>query len=330
MPSATARPVPLATASPTFAPLQGCRADVETFPTRVGGRPTSLAMGADRAIWFANGSVIGRMTPSGSVRTFALPDGVRSFSIANGFGGELWFTDQGTTAIGRISPSGKVRMFPTPTREGNPIGVGGAANPFSITKGPDGAMWFTESAADRIGRITPEGVITEYELPSYDRVHANPQGIVLGPDDRLWFVQPLDGTIAAFDPKTKRFREYDLPIRDAFPADITSANGVVFVADPNNGIVRVKPDGTATVSRLPTPDQQVWQVGVSGNAAWYLETKRGTIGRIAADGRPYTVATRGKGALGVEAHPSIGSGPDGTWFVESQARRLGRVRILCT
>ena len=326
-PTATPRPTgtvavmptaaPGATPSRTFSPLSGCDASVAAFPTGLGGNPTSLARGDDGATWFANGNVVGHMTPSGEVHSFRLPKDVRSFSIANGFDGEMWFTDQGTTAIGRISPSGKVQMFPTPTREGNPIGIGGDANPFSITKGPDGAMWFTESAADRIGRIDPQGSITEYKLPSYDRVHANPQGIVLGPDDRLWFVQPLDETVAAFDPKTKRFSEYDLPVKDAFPSDITSALGVLFIADPNNGIIRMKPDGSATVASLPTPDQEVWQVGVSGNQAWYLETKRGTVGKISHDGKPYTVATIGKGRLGIEAHPSIGAGPDGTWFVQS-------------
>jgi hypothetical protein len=34
--------------------------------------------------------------------------------------------------------------------------------PADITVGPDGAMWFTESATNKIGRITPGGAITDY------------------------------------------------------------------------------------------------------------------------------------------------------------------------
>ena len=47
-------------------------------------------------------------------------------------------------------------------------GPGGSAHwgsgsyPFGITTGPDGNLWFTEYTGDRIGRITPQGVISEY------------------------------------------------------------------------------------------------------------------------------------------------------------------------
>lgn len=37
--------------------------------------------------------------------------------------------------------------------------------PFGIAAGPDGALWFAETAADRIGRITTDGSVTEYPLP---------------------------------------------------------------------------------------------------------------------------------------------------------------------
>ena len=50
-------------------------------------------------------------------------------------------------AIG--SPAGavsRVREFPIP----NPF-----SDPFGITAGPDGNLWFTEGYADEIGRITP-------------------------------------------------------------------------------------------------------------------------------------------------------------------------------
>ncbi|WP_431940544.1 hypothetical protein [Nocardia grenadensis] len=37
--------------------------------------------------------------------------------------------------------------------------------PSMITTGPDGALWFTEWAATRLGRITTAGAITGTELP---------------------------------------------------------------------------------------------------------------------------------------------------------------------
>src|SRR5438128_11788033 len=49
-----------------------------------------------------------------------------------------------------------ITEFPMPTAEGQP---------FDITAGPDGNLWFTEQSASRIGRITPAGVITEFAAP---------------------------------------------------------------------------------------------------------------------------------------------------------------------
>src|SRR5262250_830471 len=37
--------------------------------------------------------------------------------------------------------------------------------PEGITRGPDGNLWFAETLADRIGRITPAGVVTQFSLP---------------------------------------------------------------------------------------------------------------------------------------------------------------------
>src|SRR5215475_9162502 len=39
------------------------------------------------------------------------------------------------------------------------------ARPEGITRGPDGNLWFAETLADRIGRITPGGVVTQFSLP---------------------------------------------------------------------------------------------------------------------------------------------------------------------
>ena len=52
--------------------------------------------------------------------------------------------------------------------------------------GPDGALWFTESAAPgRIGRITTEGHITEYSSGLV--AITNPWFIAAGPDGNMWF-----------------------------------------------------------------------------------------------------------------------------------------------
>ncbi len=54
-----------------------------------------------------------------------------------------------STATPSPVPPGQVREFPLPTAN---------SAPGAITAGPDGALWFTEGAGNRIGRITPGGV----------------------------------------------------------------------------------------------------------------------------------------------------------------------------
>ncbi len=67
-------------------------------------------------------------------------------------------------------------------------GISGSSNPFGIAAGPDGNIWFTEFAGDRIGRINPTTfAITEFSTGM--SVGAGPEGITAGPDGNLWFTE---------------------------------------------------------------------------------------------------------------------------------------------
>ena len=61
------------------------------------------------------------------------------------------------------------------------------ASPADIAAGSDGNMWFTEPGANRIGRITPTGVVTEFSAGISRR--SLPLGIAAGPDGNLWFTE---------------------------------------------------------------------------------------------------------------------------------------------
>jgi streptogramin lyase len=67
------------------------------------------------------------------------------------------------------------------------------SDPQGIAAGPDGALWFTEfvpgqnttpNSNGKIGRITTDGVITEFPLPSPSM---SPGAITAGPDGAMWF-----------------------------------------------------------------------------------------------------------------------------------------------
>ena len=56
----------------------------------------------------------------------------------------------------------------------------------AITKGPNGNLFFTEPAADKIGEITTAGVVTEFAVPT---PNALPTDITTGPDGNVWFTE---------------------------------------------------------------------------------------------------------------------------------------------
>jgi virginiamycin B lyase len=59
--------------------------------------------------------------------------------------------------------------------------------PTGIAAGPDGALWFTELSGNKIGRMTPDGVVTdEFTVPT---ASSSSVGIAAGPDGALWFAE---------------------------------------------------------------------------------------------------------------------------------------------
>jgi hypothetical protein len=92
---------------------------------------------------------------------------------------------------GRQLLAGVVAEYPVPTPN---------SEPFGIAAGPDGALWFTESGADKIGRITTAGAVTEFPIPT---AGSDPFGIAAGPDGNLWFTEAGASRIGVLDPTTE-------------------------------------------------------------------------------------------------------------------------------
>src|SRR5439155_597612 len=91
-----------------------------------------------------------------------------------------------TALSGRGSPL-HIREFQIPTPFSFPDG---------ITAGPDGNLWFTEGFADKIGRITTAGEITEFPLTAL----SFPYGITAGPDGNLWFTEEKADKVGRITP----------------------------------------------------------------------------------------------------------------------------------
>jgi virginiamycin B lyase len=168
-------------------------------------QPRAIALGADGNIWFGEfaGGKVGRITPQGVITEFALPTpGSGPRALAAGPDGNIWVSEFRASKIARVTPQGVITEFPLPRPN---------SGPGDITAGADGAMWFLELAGSmdglqpdggRVGRITMDGRITEYELPSKT---PSPINIAVGPDRHVWYTRgalvgrvTADGTITEF------------------------------------------------------------------------------------------------------------------------------------
>jgi virginiamycin B lyase len=119
------------------------------------------------------------------ITEFAIPtpdSGPRA--LAAGPDGNIWFSEFNTSKIGRITPKGEITEFELPRPN---------SGPGDITAGADGNMWFVELSGqmdgrrpdgNRVGRITMEGKVSEFAIPS---ATGSPINIAVGPDRNIWF-----------------------------------------------------------------------------------------------------------------------------------------------
>src|SRR5262249_36294054 len=149
--------------------------------------------------WFTETAAnkIGRITPTGSITEFPLPEIVNPTRIALGADGNLWFTG---SKIGRIAANGSVTLIPIPASvdvSAATINYGFVGLLRSIAAAPDGSLWFTEWCADKILRMSPSGSFTEFPLtmfPFCPRVQQL-QEIAFGSDGNAWFTITYAGGI---------------------------------------------------------------------------------------------------------------------------------------
>jgi virginiamycin B lyase len=93
-------------------------------------------------------------------------------------------------------------------------------------------MWFSESDADRVGRISTAGAITEFPL-----AHSNSEvgEVTAGPDGALWFTEDApdasDGRHIGRITTTGAITEFVLPKR-SIPIDIAAGpDGALWFTD---------------------------------------------------------------------------------------------------
>lgn len=204
----------------------------------------------------------------------------------------------------------RITEYPVPTPASEPAG---------ITRGSDGNLWFTESAGNKIGRITPEGVITEFPL----RDDAYPVGITAGPDGALWFTEEGDGIGRITTDGV--ITEFPTPTKGGVPHGIVAGpDGALWFTYLFRDLIgRMTTSGQFTEYRIPTFRAEAHSLAVGPDGAlWFTEFGGNKIGRITTDGviTEFPIPTPNSRPHGIVA------GPDGAlWFAETGGNKIGRI-----
>lgn len=185
---------------------------------------------------------------------------------------DLWFTETNSSRVGSISSDlTTINEFAG--------GISPGSQPFGITAGLDGALWFTEFSGNKIGRMTTGAAVTEFMGLS---ASASPSEITAGSDGALWFTEPGIAKIGRITTAGAVTEPVSLA-GDSTPTFITSGpDGALWFTDSGtNKVSRLTTDGTVTQYSLLS-NNTLAQGIVAGpdGAMWFTEPGPNRIGRI--------------------------------------------------
>jgi streptogramin lyase len=319
-----------------------------------GALPQEVTVGPDGDLWFTDEiSGVFRFSPqalaplpcsaaSPTIGCEVSANAVAPTDIVAGPDGAVWFTQSaggnprdGRTwfpaSIGRITTTGTYTSYPVPESASKMPGLD------AITVGPDGNLWFTETAVNRIGEITPRAVdpaIHEFPLPAGDRLApgvgssiTSADTIAAGPGNHIWFTEQGANAIGVMSTSGALLSKFTVPNSNLSPAPEGITEGpdatMWFTESAANQVASITPEGRIKVYPLPGaasgpgsivygPDGNLWFTESSGVASINPGTGKVTL---------YRAHNAGSGPVGIAVGPDCTS----IWFTEANADSLGRV-----
>jgi len=182
-----------------------------------------------------------------------------------------------------------------------------------------GAAFFAEPGADEIGRVTPDGRVTQIAAPG------GPTWLTFGPDGALWYSATADGTIGRIG-RNHEATEFTtgMPAASA-PAQIVSGpDGALWFADDGtDAIGRITTSGKVTEYPLAPGSGPLGIVAAPGGL-WFTESRRGAVGFINLAGDVTHLVSLGR----YSAPAGVAYGPGGKlWVVESAVDLVAEVQL---
>ena len=189
----------------------------------------------------------------------------------------------------------------------------------------------------RIARITPDGDITEWDIPTPD---SGPRALAAGPDGNIWFSEFKGGKIGRITPSGE-ITEFDLPPQTG-PGDITAgADGNMWFLELNgrmddtpvvgNKVARITLNGQVTEFDIPSEGSTPINIAVGPDRnVWY--TKNNTLGQVTPNGiiTEFPISDGPARAVGLSAG-SDRQPPDRLtdrlWFTDPVNNRIGYLQF---
>lgn len=136
-------------------------------------------------------------------------------------------------AVGTLKVQIKEYDVPTPK-----------SRPHDPALAPDGSLWYTGQAANKLGRLDPKtGEFKEYPLKT---AGSGPHGLVADKNGNIWFTAIAGGYVGKLDPRSGEIAEYR-------PSDGTQIDPHTPVID-HDGIVWFTNEETNFIGRLDPKD----------------------------------------------------------------------------
>ena len=194
------------------------------------------------------------------------------------------------------------------------------SRPHDPAVAPDGSLWYTGQAANKLGRLDPKtGEFKEYPLKT---PNSGPHGLVADKDGNIWFTAISAGYVGKLDPTTGDIKEYR-------PADGTEIDphtpvfdhdGILwFTNEQTNYIGRLDPKtGKMTLAKVPTAHAVPYGIVIlPNNTPFFCEFGSNKLGNL--DPKTMKISEYTLPAGG--AHPRrLALAPDGTIYYTDFAR----------
>ena len=261
--------------------------------------PAELLTGRDGNLWAAAGCANGqpphyvisqlmRVTTNGTLTPFLLPSAPFNVllgpgEVINGPDGYLWVVTYRNSIEEVDVNTGTVYAERSlPTAAPLPGGLGYVR----IAAGSDGNVWFTDGAANRVGRVSTSGLVTEFSVPT---ASSGISDITAGPDGNLYFTESsvhqlgritTGGVVTEFPlpAGASPSRIKVGPDGNLWFSDATASTAELGSMTPSGVVQQVPmPVGTYALNLADGPDGNLWFTEGSLNKIGKVGTRRNAV-----------------------------------------------------